>query len=300
VAYEAFLKQETARAIHWQEEAGLDVLVHGEFERNDMVQYFGERLTGFAFTKHGWVQSYGSRCVRPPIIYGDVSRPAPMTVAWWAYAQSLTDKPVKGMVTGPVTILNWSFVRDDQPRAATCRQIALAIRDEVVDLEEAGAAIIQIDEAALREGLPLRHADWAGYLAWAVECFRISASGVRDETQIHTHMCYSEFNDIMAAIGNMDADVISIETARSQMELLDAFNAYRYPAEIGPGVYDIHSPRVPDVAEMSALLTAATAKLPAERLWVNPDCGLKTRNWPEVKAAIANLVTAAKAARATV
>ncbi|MBB5372249.1 5-methyltetrahydropteroyltriglutamate--homocysteine S-methyltransferase [Acidocella aromatica] len=298
VAYEAFLKQETARAIHWQEEAGLDVLVHGEFERNDMVQYFGERLTGFAFTKHGWVQSYGSRCVRPPIIYGDVSRPAPMTVAWWAYAQSLTAKPVKGMVTGPVTILNWSFVRDDQPRAATCRQIALAIRDEVVDLEEAGAAIIQIDEAALREGLPLRHADWAAYLAWAVECFRISASGVRDETQIHTHMCYSEFNDIMAAIGNMDADVISIETARSQMELLDAFNAYRYPAEIGPGVYDIHSPRVPDVAEMSALLTAAAAKLPAERLWVNPDCGLKTRGWPEVKAAIANLVLAAKAARA--
>jgi 5-methyltetrahydropteroyltriglutamate--homocysteine methyltransferase len=298
VAYEAFLKQETTRAIRWQEEAGLDVLVHGEFERNDMVQYFGERLTGFAFTKHGWVQSYGSRCVRPPIIYGDVSRPAPMTVSWWAYAQSLTDKPVKGMVTGPVTILNWSFVRDDQARAATCRQIAFAIRDEVVDLEKAGAAIIQIDEAALREGLPLRHADWAGYLAWAVECFRISASGVRDETQIHTHMCYSEFNDIMAAIGNMDADVISIETARSQMELLDAFNAYRYPAEIGPGVYDIHSPRVPDVVEMSALLTAAAAKLPAERLWVNPDCGLKTRNWPEVKAAIANLVLAAKAARA--
>ena len=295
--YEQFLREETERAIRWQEEVGLDVLVHGEFERNDMVQYFGERLTGFTFTKFAWVQSYGSRCVRPPIIFGDVSRPEPMTLAWWQYAQSLTDRPMKGMVTGPVTILNWSFVRDDQPRETTCRQIALAIRDEVVDLEAGGAKIIQIDEAALREGLPLRRADWKTYLDWAVESFRISASGVRNETQIHTHMCYSEFNDIMAAIGDMDADVISIETARSQMELLDAFNAYHYPAEIGPGVYDIHSPRVPAVGEMTHLLAAAAKKLPAERLWVNPDCGLKTRKWPEVKDAIANMVTAAREIR---
>ncbi len=297
-AYEGFLREETARAVRWQEEVGLDVLVHGEFERNDMVQYFGEQLSGFAFTKFAWVQSYGSRCVRPPIVFGDVSRPKPMTVEWWRYAQSLTGRPMKGMLTGPVTILNWSFVRDDQPRGATCRQIALAIRDEVVDLERAGAAIIQIDEAALREGLPLRRGEWQPYLDWAVECFRIAASGVADATQIHTHMCYSEFNDIIASIGAMDADVISIETARSRMELLDAFAGYRYPAGIGPGVYDIHSPRVPAVGEMADLLGAAARRLPADQLWVNPDCGLKTRKWPEVRLAIENMVAAAGAARA--
>jgi 5-methyltetrahydropteroyltriglutamate--homocysteine methyltransferase len=297
-AYESFLREETARAVQWQEEVGLDVLVHGEFERNDMVQYFGEQLSGFAFTKHAWVQSYGSRCVRPPIIYGDVSRPKPMTVEWWKYAQSLTKRPMKGMLTGPVTILNWSFVRDDQPRSVTCRQIAFAIRDEVVDLEKAGAAVIQIDEAALREGLPLRQGDWQTYLDWAVECFRITSSGVDDTTQIHTHMCYSEFNDIIASIGAMDADVISIETARSQMELLDAFAGYHYPAEIGPGVYDIHSPRVPAVDEMASLLQAAAKRLPADQLWVNPDCGLKTRKWPEVRLAVENMVAAAQAARA--
>jgi 5-methyltetrahydropteroyltriglutamate--homocysteine methyltransferase len=296
-AYERFLREETARAVRWQEEVGLDVLVHGEFERNDMVQYFGEQLSGFAFTKHAWVQSYGSRCVRPPIIYGDVSRPKPMTVSWWCYAQSLTERPIKGMLTGPVTILNWSFVRDDQPRSATCRQIALALRDEVINLEQAGAAIIQIDEPALREGLPLHHSDWQAYLDWAVECFQITASGVGDATQIHTHMCYSEFNDIIASIGAMDADVISIETARSHMELLDAFADYRYPAEIGPGVYDIHSPRVPAVAEVAALLGAASRRLPADQLWVNPDCGLKTRKWSEVRRAIENMVLAARAAR---
>jgi 5-methyltetrahydropteroyltriglutamate--homocysteine methyltransferase len=297
-AYEGFLKAETAAAVRWQEEVGLDVLVHGEFERNDMVQYFGEQLSGFVFTKHAWVQSYGSRYVRPPIIYGDVSRPKPMTVEWWRYAQSLTKRPMKGMLTGPVTILNWSFVRDDQPRSATCRQIAFAIRDEVIDLEAAGAPIIQIDEAALREGLPLRRGDWQAYLDWAVECFQIAASAVRDDTQIHTHMCYSEFNDIMPAIGAMDADVISIEMARSKMELLKAFVDYRYPAEIGPGVYDIHSPRVPAVDEMTELLAAAAGRLPKDRLWVNPDCGLKTRKWPEVRDAVANMVDAARRARA--
>ena len=296
-AYETFLREETQRAVRWQEEAGLDVLVHGEFERNDMVQYFGEQLSGFVFTKHAWVQSYGSRCVRPPILFGDVSRPKAMTVDWWRYAQSLTERPVKGMLTGPVTILNWSFVRDDVSRELACRQIALAIRDEVVDLEAAGAKIIQIDEAALREGLPLRRADWDAYLDWAVECFRLTASGVADATQIHTHMCYSEFNDIIAAIGAMDADVISIETARSKMELLDAFAGYAYPAEIGPGVYDIHSPRVPSVQEMADLLTAAQARLSTGQLWVNPDCGLKTRKWPETKAAVANMVEAARLAR---
>jgi 5-methyltetrahydropteroyltriglutamate--homocysteine methyltransferase len=296
--YEAFLREETARAVRWQEEIGLDVLVHGEFERNDMVQYFGEQLAGFVFTRHGWVQSYGSRCVRPPILFGDVSRPKPMTVAWWRYAQGLTDRPMKGMLTGPVTILNWSFVRDDIPRALACRQLALAIRDEVVDLERAGARIIQIDEAALREGLPLRRGEWDEYLRWAVECFRLAASGVADRTQIHTHMCYSEFNDIIQAIGAMDADVISIETARSKMELLGAFAEYRYPAEIGPGVYDIHSPRVPGVEEMTALLRAARRRLAPEQLWVNPDCGLKTRKWPETEAALVNMVAAAWAARA--
>ncbi len=297
-AYEQFVREETARAVRWQEEVGLDVLVHGEFERNDMVQYFGEQLSGFAFTKFAWVQSYGSRCVRPPIIFGDVSRRKSMTVEWWRYAQSLTLKPMKGMLTGPVTILNWSFVRDDQAHSVTCRQIAFAIRDEVVDLEKAGAAIVQIDEPALREGLPLRRDEWQTYLDWAVECFRIAASGVADATQIHTHMCYSEFNDIIASIGAMDADVISIETARSQMELLDAFAGYRYPAEIGPGVYDIHSPRVPAISEMTDLLHAAARRLAADQLWVNPDCGLKTRKWPEVKLAIENMVAAAHAARA--
>ncbi|MCR0981114.1 5-methyltetrahydropteroyltriglutamate--homocysteine S-methyltransferase [Roseomonas populi] len=296
--YEGFLREETARTVRWQEEIGLDVLVHGEFERNDMVQYFGEQLSGFAFTKHGWVQSYGSRCVRPPILFGDVSRPRPMTVAWWGYAQGLTDRPMKGMLTGPVTILNWSFVRDDVTRELACRQIALAIRDEVVDLERAGARIIQIDEAALREGLPLRRGDWKSYLDWAVECFRIASSGVADATQIHTHMCYSEFNDIIAAVGDMDADVISIETARSKMELLGAFAEYSYPAEIGPGVYDIHSPRVPAVEEMTGLLEAARSRLAPEQLWVNPDCGLKTRKWPETRAALVNMVAAARAARA--
>lgn len=297
-AYEAFLRAETLRAIRWQEEAGLDMLVHGEFERNDMVQYFGEQLAGFAFTVNGWVQSYGSRCVRPPVLYGDVSRPAPMTVEWWRYAQSLTDKPVKGMLTGPVTILNWSFVRDDQPREASCRQIALAIRDEVQDLEAAGCQAIQIDEAALREGLPLRRKDWQHYLDWAVDCFRLSAAGVADATQIHTHMCYSEFNDILPSIGAMDTDVISIETARSQMELLEGFAAYDYPSAIGPGVYDIHAPRVPGEEEMVALMRLAQLHLSPSQLWVNPDCGLKTRKWEEVRPAIDAMVAAARTLRA--
>jgi 5-methyltetrahydropteroyltriglutamate--homocysteine methyltransferase len=296
-AYARYLRVETRAAIKWQEEVGLDVLVHGEFERNDMVQYFGQQLAGFAFTQSGWVQSYGSRCVRPPILYGDVSRPAAMTVEWWRYAQDQTDKPMKGMLTGPVTILNWSFVRDDQPRAVSCRQIALAIRDEVLDLERAGAAVIQIDEAALREGLPLRRGDWQAYLDWAVEAFRLSASGVADDTQIHTHMCYSEFNDIIAAIGAMDADVISIETARSQMELLDVFADYAYPNEIGPGVYDIHSPRTPAEGEMTQLLRLASQRLPADRIWVNPDCGLKTRQWDEVRPALIAMVAAAQRLR---
>ncbi|WAC49948.1 5-methyltetrahydropteroyltriglutamate--homocysteine S-methyltransferase [Asticcacaulis sp. SL142] len=297
--YDAFLKAETERAIRWQEDIGLDVLVHGEFERNDMVQYFGEQLSGFAFTKHGWVQSYGSRCVRPPVLYGDVSRPEPMTVSWWQYAQSLTERPVKGMLTGPVTILNWSFVRDDQPRSETCRQIALAIRDEVSDLENAGAKMIQIDEAALREGLPLRRGDWQAYLDWAVEAFRLCSTGVSNDTQIHTHMCYSEFNDIMDAVANMDADVISIETSRSKMELLDVFKSKKYPNEIGPGVYDIHSPRVPEVSEMTELMSLARQRLNDAQLWVNPDCGLKTRKWDEVRPALVNMVAAAKSLRET-
>jgi 5-methyltetrahydropteroyltriglutamate--homocysteine methyltransferase len=297
-AYDAFLREETQRAIRWQEEVGLDMLVHGEFERNDMVQYFGEQLAGFAFTVSGWVQSYGSRCVRPPILYGDVSRPKPMTVEWWRFAQGLTEKPVKGMLTGPVTILNWSFVRNDQPREDSCRQIALAIRDEVIDLEEAGAKAIQIDEAALREGLPLRRRDWQHYLDWAVECFRLTTSGVADQTQIHTHMCYSEFNDILPSIGAMDADVISIETARSQMELLAAFARYRYPAAIGPGVYDIHAPRIPSEDEIVLLMRLAQAHLKPDQLWVNPDCGLKTRNWEEVRPAISAMVAAARTLRA--
>jgi 5-methyltetrahydropteroyltriglutamate--homocysteine methyltransferase len=296
-AYEAFLESQIADAIRIQEELDLDVLVHGESERNDMVEYFGEQLQGFAFTQHGWVQSYGTRCVKPPIIYGDVSRPAPMTVRWIEYAQSQTDRPVKGMLTGPVTILQWSFVRNDQPRSQTCRQIALAIRDEVADLEAAGIKIIQIDEAALREGLPLRRADWAGYLAWAVECFKLTSSGVRDETQIHTHMCYSEFNDIVGAIAEMDADVISIEASRSRMELLHAFEEFRYPNEIGPGVYDIHSPRVPSREEMLGLLRVASQVFSPEQLWVNPDCGLKTRGWPEVRQSLENMVHAARQLR---
>ncbi|WP_184703539.1 5-methyltetrahydropteroyltriglutamate--homocysteine S-methyltransferase [Rhizobium lusitanum] len=295
--YEAFLRQETEAAIRWQEEIGLDVLVHGEFERNDMVQFFGEQLCGFAFTQHAWVQSYGSRYVRPPIIFGDVSRPKPMTVRWWEYSQSLTDKPVKGMLTGPVTILNWSFVRDDIPRSEACRQIALAIRDEVNDLEAAGAKMIQIDEAALREGLPLKHKDWKHYLDWAVESFRICSSGVGDRTQVHTHMCYSEFNQIIDAIAAMDADVISIETSRSKMELLDAFRHFKYPNEIGPGVYDIHSPRVPEVKEMMDLLSLARQRLQDRQIWVNPDCGLKTRKWEEVKPALVNMVEAARSLR---
>jgi len=295
--YERLLKEETARAIRWQEEIDIDVLVHGEFERNDMVEYFGEQLSGFTFTQKGWVQSYGSRCVKPPIIFGDVSRPTPMTVEWSTYAQSLTKRPVKGMLTGPVTILEWSFVRNDQPRSETTKQIALAIRDEVVDLESAGIKVIQIDEPAIREGLPLRHADWDEYLKWAVDSFRLSASGVKDETQIHTHMCYSEFNDIIEHIARMDADVITIECSRSQMELLDVFQEFNYPNEIGPGVYDIHSARVPSVEEITLLLNKAKALIPAERLWVNPDCGLKTRGWDETKAALINMIAAAKQLR---
>lgn len=295
--YDTEIAKATIDAIRWQEDIGLDLLVHGEFERNDMVEYFGELLDGFLFTKNGWVQSYGSRCVKPPVIYGDVSRPADMTVKWTSFAQANTDKLMKGMLTGPVTILQWSFVRDDQPRSVTTNQIALAIRDEVVALEQAGIKVIQIDEPAIREGLPLRKADWATYLDWAVKAFRISASGVKDETQIHTHMCYSEFNDIIKHIANMDADVITIETSRSQMELLEAFADFKYPAEIGPGVYDIHSPRVPTVEEMVSLLEKAADLLPVGNIWVNPDCGLKTRKWPETKVALQNMVDAAKAAR---
>jgi 5-methyltetrahydropteroyltriglutamate--homocysteine methyltransferase len=298
--YDLYIAEETEKAVKWQEDIDLDVLVHGEFERNDMVEYFGEQLQGFTFTQNGWVQSYGSRCVKPPIIYGDVSRPDAMTVKWSAYAQSLTTKWMKGMLTGPVTILQWSFVRNDQPRSETCTQIALAIRDEVCDLESAGIKIIQIDEPAIREGLPLRKADWAAYLDWAVKAFRISASGVQDDTQIHTHMCYSEFNDIIQSIADMDADVITIETSRSQMELLDVFADFKYPNEIGPGVYDIHSPRVPNKDEMTHLLKKARAVIPDAQLWVNPDCGLKTRGWDETKKALIEMVAAAKEMRATV
>ena len=296
-AYEDFLEQEIAQTIAIQEDIGLDMLVHGEPERSDMVEYFGQQLRGFLFTTNGWVQSYGSRCVRPPIIYGDVARPEPMTVRWSTYAQSLTDRPVKGMLTGPVTMLQWSFVRDDQPRSETCRQIALALRDEVGDLEAAGISAIQIDEPALREGLPLREADWDAYLTWAVDAFRLASSSVADATQIHTHMCYSEFGDIIASIARMDADVISIESSRSKMELLDDFEAFDYPNQIGPGTYDIHSPRVPTTAEVQALLERALDVLDAEQLWVNPDCGLKTRRWVEVKPALRNMVDAARALR---
>lgn len=295
--YRQQMQAEIRYAIDKQLELGLDVLVHGEAERNDMVEYFGQQLQGFAFTDYGWVQSYGSRCVKPPIIYGDVSRPDPMTVEWIKYAQSLTDKPVKGMLTGPVTILNWSFVRNDQPRSETCKQISLAIRDEVIDLESAGVNIIQIDEAALREGLPLRQSQWKTYLEWAVECFRITANGVSDETQIHTHMCYSEFNDIIEAIAAMDADVITIETSRSQMELLDVFQEFDYPNAIGPGVYDIHSPNIPSEQEMVELLKLAAQRIDKTLLWVNPDCGLKTRRWEEVEPALKAMVSAAKSLR---
>ncbi|MDP1863181.1 MAG: 5-methyltetrahydropteroyltriglutamate--homocysteine S-methyltransferase [Thiobacillus sp.] len=295
--YAAAMKREIAHAVNKQETLGIDVLVHGEAERNDMVEYFGEQLAGYAFSQNGWVQSYGSRCVKPPIIYGDVSRPHAMTVGWTAYAQSLTSKPMKGMLTGPVTMLQWSFVRDDQPRSQTALQIALAIRDEVVDLESAGIGIIQIDEPAYREGLPLRKTDWPAYLDWASRAFRISASGVADATQIHTHMCYSEFNDILPAIAAMDADVITIETSRSDMELLRGFGDFNYPNEIGPGVYDIHSPRVPSADDMTRLLEKAAGVLPAYNLWVNPDCGLKTRNWPETEAALGNMVAAARVLR---
>lgn len=296
-SYESFLRSQTESAVRFQEEIGLNVLVHGEFERNDMVEYFGEQLAGFAVTENGWVQSYGSRCVKPPLIYGDVSRKQLMTVAWSTFAQSLTSRPMKGMLTGPVTILQWSFVRDDQPRSETCRQIAFAIRDEVADLEAAGIGVIQIDEPALREGLPLLRSEWRDYLVWAVNCFRLASSGVRDETQIHTHMCYAEFQDIIEAVGEMDADVISIETSRSQMELLDTFAHYRYRNDIGPGVYDIHSPRVPSVEEMIGLLKKASKVLSPAQLWVNPDCGLKTRRWEEVRPALTAMVAAARAMR---
>ena len=295
--YTAKMKAEIEHAVREQEKLGLDVLVHGEAERNDMVEYFGEQLEGYVFSQFGWVQSYGSRCVKPPILFGDISRPKAMTVDWINYAQSLTDKPMKGMLTGPVTILNWSFVRDDQPRSESCLQLALAVRQEVQDLEAAGVNIIQIDEAALREGLPLRQSEWQGYLDWAVESFRITANGVSDETQIHTHMCYSEFNDIIEAIAHMDADVITIETSRSDMELLDVFEEFEYPNEIGPGVYDIHSPNIPTVAQIVKLMTKAAGRIPAERLWVNPDCGLKTRQWQEVTPALENMVAAARALR---
>jgi 5-methyltetrahydropteroyltriglutamate--homocysteine methyltransferase len=298
--YNAAIEAATIDAIRIQEEIGLDVLVHGEFERNDMVEYFGEQLDGFVFTQNGWVQSYGSRCVKPPVIAGDVSRTHDITVAWSVFAQSQTKQLMKGMLTGPVTILQWSFVRDDQPRWQTAFQIALAMRDEVVALEKAGIAIIQIDEPAIREGLPLRKHNRADYLQWAVKAFRLTASGVHDATQIHTHMCYSEFNDIMEHIAHMDADVITIETSRSQMELLEAFARFKYPNEIGPGVYDIHSPRVPAVQEMVSLLHKAVALLPVEHLWVNPDCGLKTRRWPETVAALKNMVQAAQLARESV
>ena len=295
--YQTFLEQKTTECIRYQEKADIDVLVHGEFERNDMVEYFGEQLAGFTFTANGWVQSYGSRCVKPPVIFGDVSRPAPMTVDWAKFSQSQTKRYMKGMLTGPVTILQWSFVRDDQPRANTCKQISLAIRDEVVDLEKAGIAVIQIDEAALREGLPLRNADKAAYLKWAVDSFRITASGVEDTTQIHTHMCYSEFNDIIEAVAAMDADAISIETSRSAMELLEAFVNFKYPNQIGPGVYDIHSPRVPKQSEMVTLLRKALEVLDPSQIWVNPDCGLKTRGWKETELALESMVAATKELR---
>jgi 5-methyltetrahydropteroyltriglutamate--homocysteine methyltransferase len=297
--YKTAMRAEIERSVREQEALGLDVLVHGEAERNDMVEYFGEQLDGYAFSQFGWVQSYGSRCVKPPILFGDISRPKAMTVEWIKYAQSLTSKPMKGMLTGPVTILNWSFVRDDQPRSVSCYQLALAIREEVLDLEKAGVRVIQIDEAALREGLPLRKSQWKEYLDWAVTSFRITANGVDDDTQIHTHMCYSEFNDIIASIADMDADVITIETSRSDMELLDAFDNFNYPNEIGPGVYDIHSPNIPTEEHIVQLMKKAAERIPAQRLWVNPDCGLTTRQWEEVIPALTNMVAAARKLRAS-
>lgn len=296
--YRTGIAEHIKQAIAEQERLGLDVLVHGEAERNDMVEYFGEHLDGFVFTQNGWVQSYGSRCVKPPVIIGDVSRPETITVEWAKYAQSLTSKPVKGMLTGPVTILCWSFPREDVSRETIAKQIALALRDEVADLEKAGIGIIQIDEPALREGLPLRKSDWAAYLTWAVDAFRLNAAVAQDDTQIHTHMCYCEFNDIMDSIAALDADVITIETSRSDMELLESFEEFAYPNEIGPGVYDIHSPNVPDVEWMEALLRKAAQRIPVERLWVNPDCGLKTRGWTETRLALANMVQAAQKLRA--
>ena len=296
-AYRQAMRAEIERAIREQEALGLDVLVHGEAERNDMVEYFGEQLEGYAFTRFGWVQSYGSRCVKPPILFGDIRRPHAMTLEWATWAQSLTPRPVKGMLTGPVTLLNWSFVRDDQPRPLTCQQLALAIREEVLDLEKAGIGVIQIDEPALREGLPLRRQQWPAYLDWAIACFRLAANGVRDETQIHTHMCYSEFNDIISAIAQMDADVITIEASRSDMELLDAFVDFHYPNDIGPGVYDIHSPNLPTQEQIVQRLRQAARRIPPERLWVNPDCGLKTRQWPEVIGALTRMVAAARQLR---
>ncbi|MBN2295584.1 MAG: 5-methyltetrahydropteroyltriglutamate--homocysteine S-methyltransferase, partial [Pirellulales bacterium] len=297
--YESFLEKVMADTIRFQENIGIDVLVHGEAERTDMVEYFGERLEGMAVTKKGWVQSYGSRCVKPPIIYGEVFRDAPMTVDWMKRAMACTSKPMKGMLSGPITMLCWSFVRDDQPRSETCRQIALAIRDEVADLEAAGVSVIQIDEPCLREGLPLRAADRGEYLRWAVDVFRLASCGVTDRTQIHTHMCYCEFNDIIESIAELDADVISIETSRSRMELLDAFANFKYPNDIGPGVYDIHSPQIPTTESMLELLRKALAVLDPRQVWVNPDCGLKTRNWDEVAPALANMVAAARALRET-
>ncbi|WP_077063740.1 5-methyltetrahydropteroyltriglutamate--homocysteine S-methyltransferase [Streptomyces sp. MP131-18] len=297
-AYEERVRTEIRDVIAFQEAAGIDVLVHGEPERNDMVQYFAEQLTGYLATQSGWVQSYGTRYVRPPILAGDVSRPGPMTVRWTRYAQSLTDRPVKAMLTGPVTMLAWSFVRDDQPRADTARQVALALRDEVDDLEAAGSVVIQVDEPALRETLPLRTADHAGYLAWATEAFRLTTGGARPDTQIHTHMCYAEFGDVLDAIDDLDADVISLEAARSHMQVAVELAGAHYPREVGPGVYDIHAPRVPGAAEVAALLRKGLEAIPAERLWVNPDCGLKTRGWPEVRASLANVVAAAREVRA--
>ncbi|NED11300.1 5-methyltetrahydropteroyltriglutamate--homocysteine S-methyltransferase [Streptomyces sp. SID9124] len=295
--YEERIRAEIGEVISFQEKTGIDVLVHGEPERNDMVQYFAEQLTGYLATEHGWVQSYGTRYVRPPILAGDISRPEPMTVRWTSYAQSLSDRPVKGMLTGPVTMLAWSFVRDDQPLGETARQVALALRDEVGDLETSGTSVIQVDEPALRETLPLRAADRAEYLAWATEAFRLTTSGVRPDTQIHTHMCYAEFGDIVQAIDDLDADVISLEAARSHMQVARELAAHGYPREAGPGVYDIHSPRVPSTEEAAALLRTGLKAIPAERLWVNPDCGLKTRGWPETRASLENLVAAARTVR---
>jgi len=296
--YEQAMRDEIKRTIEAQEQLGLDVLVHGEPERNDMVEYFGERLDGYLFTSNGWVQSYGSRCVKPPVIYGDVSRPGPITVEWARHAQELTDRPVKGMVTGPITMLCWSFVRDDVSRREVAVQLALAIRDEVVDLERAGIGMIQVDEPAFREGLPLRETDRAEYLEWAVRSFKVATSGVTDQTQIHTHMCYADFDEIIDSIAALDADVITMEAARSGMELLSTLESKHYPNEIGPGVYDIHSPLVPTVADLVARTRRAVQVVGADRLWVNPDCGLKTRGWPETEQALANMVESARLVRA--